>query len=424
MKRNWLMSARVLTGILTLAGVALPQAYTISAKPGAVSYIEGAVEVNDAPVVPSSLRAMFLGANDTLSTTAGRAEVLLVPGVFLRVGGDTRVRMISPSLVDTQVELLSGDMMIEVDQAVPGTTVAVMDHGSSTSLTKTGLYRFSAGTPPTAAVLEGKADVFFGDKKIELKKGKQALLTEELTVSRLDLDKADELYAWSNARAQYDAAVSYQGAKSVYDSGGYGYASGYQSSGLYWNNPYNSWMWMPGNGAFYSPFGWGFYGPGVVAYAPVIGYGGYAGGYRYGYAGGVYRPVNGPLRPHPPLVPVNPKAPGVANLNAASPASFQAARAQFQRSMQSSGVQFHTATGAPAASLAGGRTFTNPQAAIRAASSSASAARSSSYSGGGSSSGSGGGWHTSSSSPSSSHGFSGGSGGGHASGGSGGHSSK
>jgi hypothetical protein len=424
MKRNWLMPARILTGMLMLAGFALPQAYTISAKPGAVSHIEGVVEVNEAPVVPSALRAMFLGANDTLSTTAGKAEVLLVPGVFMRVGDDTKVRMIAPSLVDTQVELLSGEMMIEVDQAVPGTTIAVMDHGSSTTLTKTGLYRFSADTPPTAAVLEGKADVYFGDKKIELKKGKEVLLTEELTISKVDLDKADELYAWSNVRAQYDAAVSYQGARAVYDQGGYGYASGYQSSGLYWNNPYNSWMWMPGNGAFYSPFGWGFYGPGVVAYAPVVGYGG-------GYGGGIYRPVNSPLlppllphpplRPHPPLVPVNPKAPGVANLNAVSPAAFQTARAQLRQSMQSSGTQFHTATGAAAASLASGRTYANPQAAVRAASSSASTARSSSYSGG-SSSGGGGGWHASSSSPSRSGGFSGS---GHSSGSGGGaHSSK
>jgi hypothetical protein len=376
MIRTLTMQARILTGLLTIVGCALPQAYTISAKPGAVSYIEGNVSVNGAPVSSSDLRSLFLAANDRLFTEAGKAEVLLAPGVFLRVGDNSQVRMISPSLVEPQVELVSGEAMIELDQFVAGSSTSVLDHGSLTVLQKTGLYRFTADAVPTAAVLEGKADVNFGGKRIELGKNKQALLTDELTASKLDLNKTDDLYAWSNVRAQYDAAVSYQGAKSAYNSGGYGYSSGYQTPGLYWNGPYSSWMWMPGDGAFYSPFGWGFYGPGLVAYAPIVGYG-------YGYAGG-YLPIVGKA---PVAVPINPKHPGVVAQVATSPALHAAMRQQVANNLERTGYQFHTLSGRPAAYLPSGRTFSSPQAAARAASASAASRQSSGgeWSGGGAS---------------------------------------
>jgi hypothetical protein len=377
MIRTLTMQARILTGLLTIVGCALPQAYTISAKPGAVSYIEGNVSVNGVTVASSDLRSLFLAANDRLFTEVGKAEVLLAPGVFLRVGDNSQVRMISPSLVDAQIELVSGEAMIELDQFVAGSSTSVMDHGSLTVLQKTGLYRFTADAEPTVGVLEGKADVNFGAKKIELGKNKQALLTDELGVSKLDLNKTDDLYAWSNVRAQYDAAVSYQGAKSAYNGGGYGYSAAYPTPGLYWNNPYNSWMWMPGNGAFYSPFGWGFYGPGLVAYAPIVGYG-------YGYGGG-YLPV---VTKAPVVVPINPKHPGVVAQVTTSPAVHAAMRQQVLNNIERTGYQFHTLSGRPAASLPGGRTYSNPQAAARAAASSAAPRQSSGgggWSGGGSS---------------------------------------
>ncbi len=372
------MQARILTGLLTIVGCALPQAYTISAKPGAVSYIEGNVSVNGMPVASSDLRSLFLAANDRLFTETGKAEVLLAPGVFLRVGDNSQIRMISPSLVDAQIEVVSGEAMIELDQFVAGSSTSIMDHGSLTLLQKTGLYRFTADAAPTVSVLEGKADVNLGGKRIELGKNKQALLTDELTVSKLDLKKTDDLYAWSNVRAQYDAAVSYQGAKSAYNSGGYGYTAAYPTPGLYWNSPYSSWMWMPGDGAFYSPFGWGFYGPGLVAYAPIVGYG-------YGYGGG-YLPVAGKA---PVAVPINPKHPGVIAKTVTSPADHAAMRQQVTTNLERTGYQFHTMSGRPAAYLPSGRTYSNPQAAARAASSSAASRQSSVVGGGGGWSGGG-----------------------------------
>src|SRR5919204_112804 len=54
---------------------------------------------------PIPKRNATLNSGDELSTDAGKAEVLLTPGVFLRLGSNTQIHMISPSLVDTQFEL-------------------------------------------------------------------------------------------------------------------------------------------------------------------------------------------------------------------------------------------------------------------------------------------------------------------------------
>jgi hypothetical protein len=359
MQSAWQTAVKILTGLSFAAMTATPQAYTISAKPGAVNYIEGAVSINGKPVSNKELRAVFLNLEDTLSTEAGRAEVLLTPGVFLRLGNNTEVRMVSPSLVDTQVELKRGEAMIEVDTLMKENRVSVMNHGTSTVITKSGLYRFAAGDTPVTAVLSGKAEVSAGNKTAEVSKGNEVLLADQLKEEKFDTKKEDELFAWSNVRSEYDAASSYQTASNVstmpFNSyggyfGGFGpYGNSLIGSGWYWNSGFNSYAWLPGvNGAFFSPFGYGFYGSGLVGYAPVIRVplGGVAGG--------------GPVRTvavngnHPPVLGVRPPArgPGLSHATT-SPAAYEAARSQTARAFAQRGG-FQTGSGVPAARFSGG----------------------------------------------------------------------
>ena len=177
---KYLGKATLACSVWVAVACAAPLSYTISAKPGAVNYIEGHASINGQPVVDKDPRAKFLKANDTLSTDAGKAEVLLTPGVFLRVGDNSEIRMISPSLTDTQIEITRGEAMLEVDDLVKGNHLAIIDHGASITLVKNGLYRFTADVPPTAAVLEGKAQVYVGEKKVELGKGHETVLADNL----------------------------------------------------------------------------------------------------------------------------------------------------------------------------------------------------------------------------------------------------
>jgi hypothetical protein len=385
MQRAWQTAVKILTGLSFAAMTATPQAYTISAKPGAVNYIEGTVSLNGKAVSNRDLRAVFLNVEDTLSTEAGKAEVLLTPGVFLRLGDNTQVRMVSPSLVDTQVELQRGEAMIEVDSLMKDNHVSLINHGASVVITKSGLYRFTAGDTPMASVLSGKAQVSAGNKTVEIGKGNELLLNDQLKQQKFDTKKEDELFAWSNVRSESDAASSYQTASNVstmgFNSfggnfGGFGpYGNSLVGPGWYWNSGFNSYAWLPGSGAYFSPFGYGFYGAGLVGYAPVI---------RVPVGGGGGGPVRVvPVNANnPPAVLRHPLMGARANLDRAtmSPAAYQAARAQAARSFAQRGG-FQTGSGVSAPRFAGNgggvRSFSN-------------GAASGGYHGGGSNGGSGG----------------------------------
>jgi hypothetical protein len=348
MKRAWPVWAKILTGFFAAAMYAMPQAYTVSAKPGVVNYIEGNVSLNGKPVSSESLKTAFLNPNDTLSTDAGKAEVLLAPGIFLRLGDHSTVRMISPSLTDTQIELKAGQAMIEADNIIKDSRLTVLNGTASVLIDRNGLYKLTAGDSPSVAVLDGKANVFRGEQKTEIGKGREISLSDTSKAKKFDAKKQDDLYAWSNVRAAYNAASSYQAARDVNASGyggvwgGYGY-SGFSNPGWMWNSGFNTWSWLPGDGAFYSPFGFGFYGPGVVGYAPVIYAPVYGGG---GYWNGRNRGTNtAAAPPKNAAVPVNPTRPPAVGAAATSPAANMAARNQAIRSFNSNGG-FRTASGA------------------------------------------------------------------------------
>jgi hypothetical protein len=361
-------AACLLAGLILAAGYASPQAYTVSAKPGAVNYVEGAAYINGTPVSEKDLKTSFLNANDILSTDVGKSEVLLAPGIFLRVGDNTKVRMVSPSLIATQVEVMSGEAMVEATGLVKGSSVQVISHGASAEIEKNGLYRIMADDPPSIAVLDGKAAVTFSEKKVDVKKGRQLILAENSKPEKFDTKKDDELYAWSNVRSEYDAAASYRVARSA-QMGllGTGYTAGMASPGWFWDSAFSSWAWLPGAGAFYSPFGYGFYSPALVGYAPVIAAPVYRGGR---WSGGHWNgngthtpPANGWRGGHPAgpgvvgnggtlaAVPLSPNNPAAVGSVTASPWANHAARMQMRQRFEASGM--NTASGNPAPAFRG-----------------------------------------------------------------------
>ncbi len=282
MKRVGHAPARIVAGLFLAAMYAMPQAYTISARPGAINYVEGTVVLNGKRLANDKTRP-FLLENDVLSTAKdSRAEILLTPGVFLRVGQDSEVKMVSPRLVDTQVAVTKGEALVEVAEISKDNNIQVQDGAASIRLEKVGLYRFTAADQPSVQVLEGKAQVEENGRHIDLGKGKEAALDADLKSARFDKKQdQDELFAWSKVRDEYVSAASYSSAKSL-PVNGYGNGfndgfGGYFGPGWFWNSGFSSWAWLPGDGAFFSPFGYGFYSPGVVGYAPVI-YSGVGGG--------------------------------------------------------------------------------------------------------------------------------------------------
>src|ERR1700677_578841 len=138
---------KTLLGVLAASALfAIPAAAASSAIPGTLNYVEGQVAVAGQTVTSHSVGTVQVEPNQVLETGQGRAEILLTPGVFLRVGDNSAVRLVSPGLADTRVEVLRGQAIVEAAELFPDNNLWVMMNGTSTRLNKQGLYAFNAGT--------------------------------------------------------------------------------------------------------------------------------------------------------------------------------------------------------------------------------------------------------------------------------------
>ena len=81
--------------------------YMISAHSGVIQYVEGSAYLNDNPMEPRAGQFPSIKENQVFRTAEGMAEVLLTPGVFLRMGENSSIRMVSKSWTDTRVEVLN-----------------------------------------------------------------------------------------------------------------------------------------------------------------------------------------------------------------------------------------------------------------------------------------------------------------------------
>jgi hypothetical protein len=241
-----------------------------SARPGTINYVEGQVSLDNQTLDEKSVGSTEVDAGQSLTTENGKAEVLLTPGVFLRLGSESSVRMISSSLIDTQIELSHGKAMVEVDQIYPQNNIRVQQDGSTARLMKAGLYNFDLNKQQLR-VFDGKAEVTNGGKTTTVKGGHELTLQTDLALKSQKFDRNsaqdDDLYRWSSLRSAYlgEANVDQAGYFANYSWGPWG--------GPAWVPWFSAFTFIPGDGIFYSPFGWGFYSPFYVYGAPGFGYG-------------------------------------------------------------------------------------------------------------------------------------------------------
>ncbi|MEO6802423.1 MAG: hypothetical protein ABI197_04150 [Granulicella sp.] len=275
-------------------------------RPGTVNYVEGQASIEGRQLSPKSVGHEELRPGQYLATGNGKAELLLTPGVFLRLDSNTTVKMISPELTRTEVEVSQGRVSLEVNQIYKQNNLLINMANEQTHILKNGLYEFDA-TNHTVRTFNGEAEVFASltpqpnEKPIKVKGGKELALlgeaTKPVSFNKNQYKESDALYNWSSLRSAYlgegniDLASSYAGSS--------GFAPGW-----FWNQSAYSYTWLPGDGLYWSPFGYGFYSP-YYLYGGGVVYGG-GRGWRGGYGG---RPGYGGYPGHGGY-PVRPGNPG------------------------------------------------------------------------------------------------------------------
>ena len=307
------VTSSCLAGALALLGSGAWAQSVISAHSGLVHFVEGRVLLDDKAIDPKFGQFPEIKPNQVLKAEDGRAEVLLSPGVFLRVGENSSVRMISNELTNTRIEVLSGRALVEsaTEATLKDDPVTVETHGDAIRILKVGLYEVFAD-PASLRVYQGEASVDGPNGKATIGRGHEADLTAKIEERKFDAADTDDLYAWTARRSGYIAAANVSSAQTMSNSNGYGYGTpgyggfgypgagyggfgyGYGGYGLGgfgygmgmmgcngWGfNPlFGMYTYVPCSGMFMDPFGYPFYSPYTVGYAlPYYGGGGSASG--------------------------------------------------------------------------------------------------------------------------------------------------
>lgn len=279
-------SAKMIGGFIFLG---LSAQGSLPPQPGTINYVEGQASIDGQTLGEHSAGAVSVMAGQSLSTEAGRVEMLLTPGIFVRLDAHSALRMMSSGLTNTVIQLQKGCALVEVAEIHPESNVRINQDKASTQLVKPGLYDFDADRG-RILVFDGQAMVQTGGRAIEVK-GDHALdLTAagKLYARKFDKkDYQDDFYRWASLRSSYISEANVDAARTY--AGVNGWAPGlWAGDGWYWDPWFDAYTFLPGDGIFFSPFGWGFYSPWCAFQAPLYGYGrGYrhfGPGYRPGYA--------------------------------------------------------------------------------------------------------------------------------------------
>ena len=258
------------------------------AMPGTVNYIEGQANIDGRalPSGPQNRNTKVLSGQTLATGTDSKAEMLLMPGAVLRLGDSSAVRMVSPMLTNTQVDLIQGTAIVEVARMENAVHLEILDHGAHVVLARKGLYLFNANQP-NVAVYDGKAEVQINDRSADVHKGEQLALVSgtRLKTERFNRKQESELYAWSELRSESMAEAA--GSAGAYVTAYTPYWA--YGPGWYWDPYFDGWLWGPwGYGAGLGFYGGGFY-PGLYGR-------GYFGHGLYGHYG-----YHGPVAGHVPV---------------------------------------------------------------------------------------------------------------------------
>lgn len=242
--------------------------YLISASAGRVNHTEGLVSV----ARPGGAGGMLLRGDQlrpgekVQSSDDAKAEILLNPGSYVRLGGGSEFEFLNTSMDDLRIKLFKGSAVLEVF-ATNEFRVSIFTPKTRVTIVDSGVYRFdlNAGGDGMLSVVEGRAVI--GENLIRVvKKGEMGTLSgRNITVSKFDRDKRDDLAEWSRSRSK-ELAKSASSLK----NGNVGTALGNAFTSSAWRNlgaasGFGVWIFDPRFGRFCflpydyyfrSPYGW------------------------------------------------------------------------------------------------------------------------------------------------------------------------
>lgn len=255
------MRTNICLALALAAGSGVWAQNVISARSGLIHYVDGNVMLDGEKVRPKNGEFPVVNEGQVLSTGNSKAEVLLTPGVFLRLGEQSSFKMVASHLSDTRLAVLSGSAIVEVDELLKGNSVTVQFKDASISPLKHGLYRLDADEN-RFRVFDGEAQVLQNDQTTVVKGGRQVEFGAVLATSKFDRKHGDALDVWASNRSERIARANFTSANMVSRGG----TSAYTGSNWVWNPYFGLFTFLPAYGYGYNPYGWMLFSPRTVVY--------------------------------------------------------------------------------------------------------------------------------------------------------------
>ncbi len=236
--------------------------YVISAKAGAVNFVSGKVSAEQNGAKKGFLqKGDSVEVGDKVSTDSeGKAEILLNPGSYIRVGSDSEFEFMTTDLEDLQLKLNRGSAIFEVI-ADKEFKISINTPNSKFYLITSGIFRVDVLENGVGKISVWKGKVQVGDLKATIVKGgKTATLNSgQVAVEKFDRDNKGEFELWSKDRAKEIAKIN---AKLQERAMGRSLLNSFNSNIWSSSNGYGLWVQDPFSRSFcFLPFGYGWSSP-------------------------------------------------------------------------------------------------------------------------------------------------------------------
>lgn len=185
--------------------------FVISAKAGGINAITGQADLH--PKGQSDWQQLTitddLEAGDRVRTANdGRVEILLNPGSYLRVGGDSEVELSDNTLSNLEVRLMRGTAVVEATGADGlELNINISTPHAKLAIVRQGLYRLNVVPGDATELIVRKGRVILSDTQHTKVKGGHKVVFNATNVSVAKLTKEEkklqeDIDTWSKERAE------------------------------------------------------------------------------------------------------------------------------------------------------------------------------------------------------------------------------
>ena len=271
--------------------------FVISAKAGGINAVTGQASVYSRGEADWQQLMITddLDAGDRVRTAYdGRVEILLNPGSYLRVGGNSEVELSNNALDNLEVRLIRGTAIVEATGADGiDLNINISTPHTKLAIVRQGLYRLNVVPGDATELIVRKGRVILSDSHTKVKGGNKVVFSATaVSVAKLTKEEkklAEDVDVWSKQRAETLAKANRRISNTMFQSA---FAS-YRQFDPWSRSTFGWWFYNSGAGCYtFLPFRFGWTSPYGNSYSTVYGYG-YSPYYYPSRSGGNHYPSGG-----------------------------------------------------------------------------------------------------------------------------------